>query len=167
MADIKTAYAASTTVTCSLASLASSADWTAGRESNAVSNATNLYLDYLLSGRVTVGTTPTTNTEIRVYVVARRDDSNWPDVFDGTDSAETCTSAGVRDGYAKLAAVLRVDSTTSNRAYDFGPVSVASLFGGVLPAEWVVFVAHNCGAALHATGGNHEIDIKGVYVTSA
>lgn len=167
MADTKSAYAASTTVACGLASLASSADWTAGRESNSVSNTTNLYLDYLLSGRVTVGTTPTTSTEIRVYVVARRDDSNWPDVFDGTDSAETVTSAGVRDGFAKLAAIMRVDSTTSNRAYDFGPVSVAALFGGALPAEWVVFVTHNTGVALNSTAGNHEINIKGVFATSA
>ncbi len=114
-----------------------------------------------------MGTTPTTNTEIRVYVVARRDDSNWPDVFDGTDSAETCTSAGVRDGFAKLAAVMRVDSTTSNRTYDFGPVSVAALFGGALPAEWVVFVSHSTGVALNSTGTNHEINIKGVFATSA
>lgn len=168
MANLKLAYAASSALTCTLASLASNATWVTGRESNEVDNSTNLYLDYLLAGQVTVGTTPTLNTEIRIYVVGTLNDTpTWPDVFDGTDSDETATSVGVRDGFAKLAAVLTVDSTTSNRAYPFGPISVAALFGGILPKKFSVFVAHNTGVALNATGGNHFIYITPVYQTVA
>lgn len=165
MANVKTEYAASSAINCGVASLATSSTWLAGRESDAVDNTTNKYLDYLLSGKITVGTTPTINTEIRVYVVALQDDATWPDVFDGTDSAETVTSEGVRDGFAKLAAVMRVDSTTSDRAYNFGPISVASLFGGACPKKFVVFVAHNSVAALNATAGNHAVNITPIYAT--
>lgn len=167
MADVKTAYGSSSALTISPASLATSSTWLAGVESDAVSNTTNLYIDYLLAGKITVGTTPTINTEIRVYVVGTRDDTpTWPDVFDGTASAETITSAGVRDGFAKLAAVMAVDATTSNREYPFGPVSIASLFGGVMPKQFVVFVTHNTGANLNSTAGNHVVSITPVYQTA-
>lgn len=159
-------YVASSALTITLASLGSSSTWLAGRESTAVDNSTNKYLDYLLAGIVTVGTTPTASTEIRIHVVAMRDDSTWPDVFDGTDSAETVTSAGVGSGFLKLAAVMLVDATTSDRGYWFGPVSVAALFGGVCPRKFVVFVSHNSVAALNATGGNHVLSITPVTTTN-
>lgn len=111
-----------------------------------------------------VGTTPTINTEIRLYVVPSYDGTTWPDVFDGTPSAETVTSEGVRDGFAKLAAVLRVDATTSNRPYPFA-FSIAELFGGIVPKKAVVFVAHNTGAALNGTAANHTYADQPVYDT--
>lgn len=163
--DVKTKYAASSALTITLASLATSSTWLAGAESDAIDNSTNLYLDYLLAGMVTVGTTPTASTEIRVYVVGMRDDTNWPDVFDGTGSAETVTSAGVGSGFLKLAAVMAVDATTSDRAYYFGPVSVAALFGGACPRKFVAFVTHNTGVNLNATGGNHALNVTPVYQT--
>jgi hypothetical protein len=105
-------------------------------------------------GKIRVGTTPTINTQIRIYLVASEDGSTWPDVFDGTPSAETFTSAGVRDGYAKLAAVLNVDATTSDRDYPYS-FDAANVFGGSLPDSYVAVVTHNTGVALHATGTNH------------
>jgi hypothetical protein len=68
-----------------------------------VDNTTELAFDFYVSGKITVGTTPTINTEIRLYLVGSYDGTTWPDVFDGTPSAETVTTAGLRDGYAKLA----------------------------------------------------------------
>lgn len=168
MADIKIEYAASSAVTISPASLATSSTWLAGRESTLIDNTSNKYLDYLLAGKITVGTTPTINTEIRIYVVAILNDTpTWPDGFTGSDAAKTITSVGVRDGFAKLAAVMAVDATTSNREYPFGPVSVASLFGGVVPKKFLVFVAHNTGVNLNSTGSNHVIDVTPVYQTAA
>jgi hypothetical protein len=160
-------YVASGAVTISLASLATSSTWLAGRESTLIDNTTNKYLDYHLSGVVTVGTTPTVSTEIRVYVVSMISDSVWPDVFDGTDSAETVTSAGVGSGFLKLAAVMSVDATTSDRAYPFGKVSVASLFGGVCPPKFVIFIAHNTGVNLNSTAGNHVVTAAGINTTNS
>lgn len=167
MASLKVAYGTTANLTISPASLATSSTWLAGTESDAVDNTSNLYLDYLLSGKITVGTTPTASTEIRIYVVAPLDDTTWPDVFDGTSSAETVTSAGVGSAFLKLAAVLPVDATTSDRAYYFGPVSVAQLYGGSMPRKFVVFVTHNTGVNLNSTGGNHQITVVPVYATSA
>ncbi len=167
MANIKIEYAASSALTISPASLATSSTWLAGVESDAVDNTSNKYLDYLLAGKLTVGTSPTANTEIRAYVVALIEDSTWPDVFDGTSSAETVTSAGVGSGFLKLASVMTVDATTSDRTYYFGPMSVASLFGGACPKKWVAFVTHNTGVNLNSTGGNQAVYITPVYATVA
>jgi hypothetical protein len=166
--DAKFAYGSSSELTCTLASLATSATFVAGRESTAVDNTSNKYLDYLLGGRITVGTTPTVNTQIQVWVYANVDDTpTYPDVFDGTDSAETVTSEGIRDGCLKLAATMFVDTTTSDRVYWFGPVSVAALFGGDIPKFFGVFVVHNTGVNFNATGGNHVLSITPVFINVA
>lgn len=157
-------YAASAAIACGVASLATSSTFVAGRESDVVDNTTNKYLDALLSGKVTVGTTPTVNTQILVYVFGLVDDTEYPDVMDGTDSAETLTSVGVGQGFLKLAATLAVDSTTSDRTYPFGPISVAALFGGILPKKWGCFVTHNSGVNLNATASNHELNYVGIKV---
>lgn len=167
--SIKTEYAASSAVTITLASLATSSTWLAGRQSDVVDNTTNKYLDYLVAGKITVGTTPTSGTEIRVYVVALTEDSTMPDTITAAgDAAKTLTSAGVRDGCARLAGPpMQVDATTSDRTYWFGPVSVASLFGGVCPKKFVVFVAHNSAVNLNSTGGNHAVYVTPAYATAA
>lgn len=165
MAVIQLSYPSSSSVavTISLASLASGAQgvFNAGRESSAISNETNLDLDHILSGKIRTGTTPTASRSINVYVAAPLSMASgtptWPDVLDGTDSAETFTSVNVMNGIVKLAASLTVDAT-SDRDYPFSGISVASLFGGVLPPEYVVFVAHDTGVNLNATGSNHEIN---------
>jgi hypothetical protein len=167
VASRKIEYGTSTALTNAIASLASSSTFTAGYESDVVDNTTNKYLDYTLEGKITVGTPTLAPSEIRLYVVASFDGTTWPDVFDGTTSAETVTSAGVRDGYAKLAASLNVDATTSNVAYPFSIGSVAQLFGGNCPAKWLVFTSHNTGANLNSTGGNHVFNYRGVYETIA
>lgn len=164
MSDVKIEYGTSSALTITLASLASSSTLVAGRESTAIDNTTNKYLDYLLSGKITVGTSPTTAKEIRVYVAALMEDSTWPDVFDGTDSDETITNAQIRDSACKLAAVIGTVAT-SDVSYPFAPVSVSSLFGGSLPKKFVVFVTHNTGVNLNATGGNHAIYVTPVYET--
>lgn len=167
MASIKTVYAASAAVTITLASLASDANLLAGREGTAIDNTTNLYLDYLLSGLITTGTSPTDAKQISVYVGAIHNDTPlYPDVLDGTDSNETITSAGIRDSGLKLAAVISTNNT-SDRGYYFGPISVASLFGGTLPPKFVVFVVHNTGVNLNSTAGNHIISVIGQYESVA
>lgn len=161
-------YGTATALTCGVASLGSSTTFLAGRESDQLDNTSNKYIDALLEGFVTVGTTPTINTEIRVYVWGSHTSlvSVAKDVMDGADSAETLTVAGIRDGFMRRAATLRVDSTTSDRTYNFGPISIAQLFGQV-PQYWGIFVTHNTGVALNSTAGNHEFKYTGIKFDSA
>lgn len=150
---------ASTTITISPENIASSSGFTAGVESNSI--ACSAYSDIMISGLWTAGTTPTINTQVQAWIVWPRSDNQagtivWPDVFDGTGSAETATSAGVLQSFGVLLGVINIDATTSNRPYDFGPKSLASFFGGRLPfSSFALFVTHNSGANSNSTGGNH------------
>jgi hypothetical protein len=164
MATQTISYSGNNTITISLASIATSATLVAGAESSEIDNSTNKYVDALVSGVIRVGTTPTANTNILVYVWASDISLGTTpiDVLDGTDSVETLTSAGVRNGALALAAVLDVDSNTSNRDYWVRSFSVAQLFGGIMPKFWGLFVTHNTGVNLNATGGQHIFHYIGI-----
>jgi len=58
--DTKIAYGSSSNLTITLDSLASDTNFLAGRESTEIDNE---YVDYLLSGKVTTGTSPTTHAQ--------------------------------------------------------------------------------------------------------
>lgn len=164
MADIKLAYGAASDATITLASLGSDTNLLAGRESSEIVNTSTLALDYLVSGKITAGTSPTASRSIEVWAVGSWDGTNWPDVFDGTDSAETITSADIKASVCRLLAAMAT-ANTSDRTYHFGPVSVAAAFGGVVPPKFVVFVTHSTGVNLNSTGSNHQIRIQPVYET--
>ena len=159
---LKPQYAASASITISPASLATSSTRTAGVESDVISNASNLYVDALVAGKITTGTSPTVNKQIDIWVYAQLDDTpSYPDVIDGTASAETITSENVRNSAMRLAASITVDAT-SDRPYYVAPFSVAALFGGVLPQRWGLFIAHDTAVNLNSTSGNHAFSYQGV-----
>lgn len=154
-------YGTRTAITITLASLASDANLLTGRESNEVNNSVSLFDDIVVDGKITTGTTPTDAKEIRVYVAASWDGTTWPDVFDGTDSAETITSSQIRDSGIKLAMIIPTNNT-SDRTYPIDGFSVAQLYGGRVPKKFVVFVTHGTAVPLHATGSNHQLAYTGI-----
>jgi hypothetical protein len=168
MATVSISYRASSTITIAPENVASSSTFVAGVESAVYDNTSNKDVDVLIAGTWTAGTTPTINTQVNIYVFGIRDDAPfYPDVMDGTSSAETVTSAGVGQGFLKLGAVLNVDATTSNRVYDCGPFSVAQLFGGVCPNKFGIFISHNTGVNSNSTAGNHVWKATGISYTVA
>ncbi len=172
MATVSPLYsgASPTTITISPASLASSATFVAGRESTQIDNTSTKYVDALVQSLLTVGTTPTINTSINVYCWGSFVSlaTTALDVLDGTDSAETITSAGILGGLLRLARIAIVDATTSDRAYPLAIFSVATVLEvAVLPPFWGIFVSHNTGVNFNATGGNHVFTFMGVNYTVA
>ena len=170
MASNKIAYAASSNLTVTnLNSIATSSTWSAGWTSGTIDNTSNLYLDYLITVKITLGTTLTAG-EVRVYVYAMLDDSNWNDIFsagtEGTEGTATVHDTELLDGNAalKLLGVMPTD-TTNSQVYSLDPRSVAQLYGGICPAKFAIFIAHNTGANLAASG--NQVSVKGVYSTSA
>lgn len=155
MATQTTTYAAAATIftTTDLDSLAASATWVAGRESTVIDNTSNKYVDAILSGRFKANNTAPTAGQIRIYVGELLNDTEYGDVLDGTGSAETFTSADIRDSLMRLAHTIITDAT-SNRIYEFAGIGVAQFFGGVLPPKWFVFVTHSMVQALNTTANN-------------
>ena len=137
-------YSANTAITMDLANLGTSATFVAGRESSQIDNTSNKFVDALVSGTVSVGTTPTANTVIGIYVYGADTSlaTTAIDVLDGTDSAETLTNVGILAAL-KIGATIAVPANTSDVQYFVLPFSVAALFGGVMPKFWGLFVSHN------------------------
>lgn len=163
MSTVKPQYSVSIPVSCNVASLNFSTTFITGRESNIIDNTTSLYLDFLLSGKVRVGTTPAANSQILVYVYGRlRDAPTLPDVFTGSDANVSLTSAGVGRGALRLAQAIDVDGATSNRDYPFGPVGIAALFNGNVPDQFGLYVTHSTSATLNGSINAHFFSVTGL-----
>jgi hypothetical protein len=168
VATNKIGYGTEVTLTLTLTSLASSATLVAGRESTAVDNTSTLAVDYLVSGKTKMGAAaPTANTFLEVWVYAEIEDTpEYPDPFDGIDSAETATSRNWLMAAAKLAVVVTFDAT-ANQVYGIAPFSVAQLYGGNVPKRWGLFITQGSGQALSSTAGDHVFSAMPILPTVA
>jgi hypothetical protein len=167
VANFNQGYAPHVPLTITLASLASSTARLAGRQSAVYDNTATgtFYLDFLVAGKVTTGTSPTAGV-IEVWAFGQLEDTpTFGDVLTAADAAVTLTSDGIKASLLRLVAVIATDAT-SNRTYPFAPTSLASLFGGMLPKRVGMFVTHSTVAALNATAGNHAIWMTPGLVTS-
>jgi len=163
-ANVKLSYAASVALTITLDALASASTFLVGQESTAIDNTTNLYVDGRITARIRTGSTVTVDTEIRLYGYAALDDTpTWPDQITGVNSARTITNAYMLDSGLILVGATAV-SATANLTYPIRCLTVAEAFG-LHPKRFGVFVAHNNGGALHATGP-HVLSYIGAFITS-
>lgn len=162
MPTVSTNYASttdSTAITITLASLASSTSLVAGRQSTVITNVTDKFLDALVTGQITTGTSPTTGKTIAVYIYVPLSVTAstfvYPKagttVLGETDAAATF-DAEQRDGALYFADSVLTNST-SDRPYSFS-FSVEEVVG-YMPLKWGLWVTHDTGVALNATGGNH------------
>lgn len=152
MTTTKPSYGASAALTMTLASLASDTNLLAGRSSAVVDNTSDLGVDVFVSGVIETGTSPTVSTNIEVWAWAILDDTpTYPDAITGSDANVSLTSLNVKTaGAFKLGTLITIDATT-NRKYPF-LFSLAALFGGTAPKKWGIWIVHNTGVALAASG---------------
>lgn len=145
-----------------VASLASDTNRLAGIETSVIDNTTDGFDDFIFSGKFKVASSGLTDKrQIEVLAVAW-DGSGWPDVFDGTNSAETITSLDIKSVICFSLATMGTNNT-GDRTYYFSGRSARTAFGGGLPSKFVLFIGHNTGAAFSAIAADHEISYYGVY----
>jgi hypothetical protein len=156
MATATISYSSNTTITMNLSALAASATYVAGRESSQIDNTTNKYMDALVQGSFTVGTTPAITGGLAVYVWGADTSlaTTALGTLDGTDSDESLTTTQL--GMLKLGAFVPVLVNTSDTKYWIPSFSVASRFGGIMPKFWGLYVAHSMTAALKTDAANTD-----------
>ena len=158
MATIKDSYASPASITITLASLANSTVGV-GRQGTLVDNTTNLYTSAIISVNIKMGTTPTANGLVFVYLIRSNNDGTAI-IDDGagtTDAALTIVSS------IPLGSLRNPDATTGNvlkQNFDTRP------FGSLGP-KWTIAIVNSSGAALDSTAGNHVISYIGVTQTVA
>lgn len=129
--------------------LASSGTWVAGWESAVITNTADTHV---LSGRFKANATAPTAGKLEVWVIPIWDiggTPTYPDVFDGTSSAETVNYRNVLIQSGQCIKTFETDAT-ANRVYEFGGVDLESVFGKC-PHRYVVFVTHSMVQTLNAT----------------
>lgn len=153
--DLKIKYGGSplTLTVTSLHSLASSSSFQSGWTSDWIDNTSTLALDYLISGAIAAGTSPTAGS-VRVYAYAQHSDgSTAPDLFssgtEGTEGAATVHDSEQLDASLVLLWSSSIDTTT-NDVYTMPPRSIAQAFGSV-PRKFALYVAHDTVAALRSS----------------
>jgi hypothetical protein len=164
-ANNKAAYGASTTITCTLASLASGS----ARCSAAVDNTTNLYFESWLYLAIQLATgTPAGSNVINVYGYISQDGTNYTgdstSEVAGSDAAITLLSPT----NMKLLGVISVPASatggrTFKQAFSISTGLATPLW---LPPKWGFVVDNETGLALGATEGNHQKTYSGAYSTS-
>ena len=161
MAVTKVTYASSANFALTLASLASSA--TGARESTAIDNTSNLYLDVLVQIKVALQTgSPAADKAIYIYAYGSEDGSTYTDNVTGTDAAITLRAP------TALSVIGIIPCPDSGAlTYEGQPMSVAAAFGGYLPRKWGIVVRNFTNLALSATEGDHSYKYTGITLTSA
>lgn len=141
-------YIASVSMTVTnLHSLASSQDWSAGWSSASITNTSNNYSDYLVSGTFTTHASNRQAGTINVYIIAALNDTpTWPASSAGTVGTEGAlgfVDTEERDTIVAPLWSITVDNSAS-AVYSFSQKGIAHLFGGRVPTHFAIYVAQNC-----------------------
>jgi hypothetical protein len=156
-ANVKAAFGSSSAITCTLASIAEGG----ARESTAIDNSTDLYLDALVRVHVKLQTgSPASEKAIYVYAYGSEDGTNYTDNATGSDAAITLR---VPTNLRLIGTIAAPDS--GGLTYKSHPFSVAPAFGGILPRKWGIVVQNKTNIAFSATEGDHAKAYSGVYNT--
>lgn len=153
----KILYGTSTAITCTFASLASSA--TAGQGCAAVDNSTNLFDDALLTIGVKTAGTQGSDNACYIYLFGSEDGT----VYNASSAEAVGTNAAVTlDSITNLKGPFVLSCPVTATTYRT-VISVASAFGGVLPRKWGFVLRNYTGAALDSTEANHQKTYTGIY----
>lgn len=161
MSANKIAFGGNTAITITLNSLAS----LSSRQSAAVDNTANLYLDALVNVILAAGVVASPTTTY-VYVAGSIDGTTWPGEGSGNNDGVTGLDAAITlENPTNLRLLGVINMPTASKTYESSPMSVAQAFGGVMPLKWSIIVNNQSGAAYGASGCSATY--TGVYTTNA
>lgn len=141
-------FATRATLTISLNSLATSTAGV-GRQSTLVDNSATRYSRIILSASIKLGTSPTGNRAVYVYLIR----GNGTERADGAGP----TDAGITVVNAELLGVMASKSSPAT-----GDVLVGAFLIEEPGPEWGIAIVHDTGVNLDSTGGNHVLSYVGV-----
>lgn len=159
MATINQLYGTTNqTITITITSLGS----TSLRQSTAVDNTSNLFMDVKLAVKVKTNAAGTSATGVvNVFAYATADGgTTYSGGATGTDAAYTNN----KDALIYLGSL----PTIANATTYVSMFSLSRAFGyGGIPAKWGIVIDNQSGAALDSTAGNHSAVYQGINATVA
>ncbi|MHC4146502.1 MAG: hypothetical protein ACYSUD_17185 [Planctomycetota bacterium] len=129
-----------------------------------VDNQTNKYVDAFFGGSIQTGTQ--SGGSIDIYLAGSWDGTEFTAGVDAGNGTITWGTTGNThlNGEFDLFPVARIslDANDDNVDIVFGPFSVASTFGGLMPLEWCVVIENNSGGTTSGTGTNNHLEYTGI-----
>jgi hypothetical protein len=158
MPSVDQAFGSKVTITCTLTSLADSASQQSNSWDMGVGNQIDEFV--LIGTNAQSGGTDYVFVYVYGAIEAGISPKKYTDGATGLNS--TFTTASIKN--SPLLGSIAMNAATAVRA---GPFSIASAFGGFLPAEGGLIVNNEANSALSATSGDHVLEYVPVYITSA
>ena len=146
------------TITLTIASLTN----TSARESTAIDNTSNLFMDVKVAVKVKTNAAGTAATgAVNIFAYATADNgTTYSGGATGTDAAYTNN----KDALIFLGSLPTIANATTYVAM----FSLSRAFGyGGIPAKWGIVIDNQSGATLDSTGGNHSAVYQGINATVA
>jgi hypothetical protein len=147
MSTVKTVYGTQgVAITITITSLGSAAQ----RQSTAVDNTSNLYLDALVAFKIKTAASGTSATgAVKCYVYGTSDaGTDYGDTVTGSDGSVTLTSP------PNLRLLTVLNAVANATTYISDPVSIAAAYGGVMPAKWGIVIENDTAATLDGSVGS-------------
>jgi len=142
--EITDKFDASTALTITLASLASSTSGV-GRQSDIVDNTSNKYQDLIIYVKIKLGTSPTSNRGIYVFLI--RDDNHATN--------HRSDGAGSSDAALTVLNAPMIGAITDGTSAGNGDVLYGEFLVHRPGPKWGIAIYHDTGANLDSTGSNH------------
>lgn len=174
MAVTTVTYAADAAVTATNWESLVADDWASLPD---IDNTSNNYIDILIGGQIDLDTTTGTiaaGESFDIYVAARYDKDVTTSYTGGIDTAFGANDSTLTEDteFTPLNLIfltsVSVEATSPDvsQGYNWGPVSVAQVFGGILP-QHVMLVGHNnTGATTTAATSTTAVNYVGITYTS-
>lgn len=156
-------YSAASTITVTLASLASAGS---ARECTVVTNTATRYDDAYVTMTVTAqtGTAPGGDKALYIWLYSAGSGTDYTSPCTGSDATIALTSPNNLFGPA----VMTFQSSAAGlNSLNLMIPSVANYFGGILPPKWGLVFQNSTGMIMSATAGNHSIAYVGITFTTS
>jgi hypothetical protein len=152
MSTVQSLYGSLVSISITLASLAN----LAGRQSDAIDNSTDLFVDAQLLVKIKLAAgTPTGDKKVDVYAYGSLDGTTFTDNATGLDGAVTPRTP---TNLQYLGAIECPDAGALAYPGFFG--SVAMAFNGILPRHWGIVLVNRTGVAFDTAG--HIVQYRGI-----
>lgn len=150
--EIKSLYGATTSMTITLASLASSTAGV-GRQSDIVDNTTTRYSALLIFVQVKLGTSPTSNRGVYVHLIRGDNDGGSTIRSDG---------AGTSDAALTVLNAQQIGGLQDSSSASTGDVLTGEFLVLEPGPQWGIAIHQDTGVAFNATGSNFIVKYIGI-----